>query len=75
MMHRVVRPLLFAAILTLAHAGLAHAQFGMSGGSANASRLGFAYKGAPEISASGQIRYADYPVVSSVDSGSAAQKA
>jgi S1-C subfamily serine protease len=44
------------------------------GGNTSAPKLGFAYRGAPLIT-NGQISFAEFPVVSAVDSGSAAQAA
>jgi S1-C subfamily serine protease len=66
--------LALSAALLLAGAPSARAQISMSGGNSSAPKLGFAYRGAPQIN-NGQISFADFPVVSAVDSGSAAQAA
>lgn len=71
----VVRLLLVPALLTLAAAPSLRAQTTLSGGRSNAPRIGFGYSGSPQIGANGEIRFADYPVVTKVDSGSAPQAA
>ncbi len=75
MEYRLFRLVAALAVVLLAIAPEASAQFTLSSGRTGAPRIGFAYSASPEMGPDGKPRLKDFPVVVSVDSGSSAQKA
>jgi C-terminal processing protease CtpA/Prc len=74
MRSHLLKLLIPAIVLTVAAAPAVRAQQILLGGG-NPVRIGFNYHGLAQRGADGTVRFADFPVVTAVDSGSAPQAA